>query len=576
MNNQKNKIAYIIALIVIAFTASSCVDDLNVTPINPQVTQTFNQDEVFAKVYASYALTGQEGPSGKGDIEGLDEGRFSIYRCLWNCNELSTDEAICSWTDAEVLELNFNNWTSQSTITDGMYARLYFTVTICNHFLEQTIGKTDDATVKQRAEVRFLRATAYYYLLDMFGNVPFTEVVSLTPPTQMKRAKLFEYVEKELLECSAVMYEPRTAPYYRVDKAAAWLLLSRLYLNSEVYTYVQATVKDPAVAGTARWNDAAIYAKKVIDSAYKLNPNFRQLFMGDNAGAIDGSGSNGKTANTAPQEIIFPIAADGTRTQAWGNSLFLIASTHAAGMLSWGTTELWNGNRARADLYKKFVPSGSTFYNDYTDLTSTKLASYKDDRALFCKQFYNLIDGKIVYVDGKIVNTLDPVLLNLSSNPISDNKHGYRVIKFTNNRADSVAPNDPKYPDMDVPFMRSAEAYLNYGEAVLRGGATVEGYPAIDAINELRTRAHAPAFNTTTNLLTLPKILDERAREFFFEGYRRMDLIRFNKYGGTTGYTWEFKGGDPVGKDFPADYNLFPIPANDLNANANLSQNPGY
>ncbi|MDD5186481.1 MAG: RagB/SusD family nutrient uptake outer membrane protein, partial [Paludibacter sp.] len=179
---MKNKLSYIIALIVTAFTATSCVDDLNVIPINPQVTQTFNQDEVFAKVYASYALTGQEGPAGNSDIEGLDEGRFSIYRCLWNVNELSTDEAICSWSDAEVLELNYNNWSSQSTITDGLYSRLYFTVTLCNHFLEQTSGKTDDSSVKQRAEVRFLRAMAYYYLMDFFGNVPFTDVVSLTPP----------------------------------------------------------------------------------------------------------------------------------------------------------------------------------------------------------------------------------------------------------------------------------------------------------------------------------------------------------------------------------------------------------
>jgi len=556
MSNIKNKLSYIIALIITAFTATSCVDDLNVIPINPQVTQTFNQDEVFAKVYASYALTGQEGPSGKGDIEGLDEGRFSIYRCLWNCNELSTDEAICSWGDAEVLELNYNNWTSQSTITDGLYARLYFTVTICNHFIEQTAGKTDDATIKQRAEVRFLRATAYYYLMDFFGNVPFTEIVSLTQPTQMKRATLFAWVEKELKECSADMSEPRTATYYRVDKAAAWLLLSRLYLNAVVYTSVPATATETAIVGTPRWDDAAIYAKKVIDSGYALNPSFKQLFMGDNAGTVDGS-----SVNTAPQEIIFPIAADGVQTQAWGTSLFLIASTHTSGMKPWGTTESWGGNRARATLVKKFfstTPSGTSvsgFFSDSKDLTTSLTPANKDNRALFDKSSVSVglaITGPTIF------------------------KQGYQVIKFTNIRADGNEPNDVKYVDMDIPFMRLAEAYLNYAEAVLRGGALVSGYAAIDAVNALRARASAPVFNTTTNILSLPKILDERAREFFFEGYRRSDLIRFNMYGGATGYTWDWKANEAAGKDFPADYNIFPIPTNDLNANSNLVQNPGY
>jgi hypothetical protein len=549
MNIKKNKISYIIAVIVVVFTATSCVDDLNVTPINPQVTQTFNQDEVFAKVYASFALTGQEGPAGNSDIEGLDEGRFFVYRCLWNCNELSTDEALCSWGDAEVLELNYNNWSSQSTISEGLYARLYFTVTLCNHFLEQTLGKTDDNSVKQRAEVRFLRATAYYYLLDMFGNVPFTEIVSLTPPSQIKRADLFTYVEKELKACEADMFEPRAAPYYRVDKAAAWLLLSRLYLNAEVYTGVAATETTTAIAGTPRWEDAAIYAKNVMDSGYKLNPSYKQLFMGDNAGTVDGS-----TVNTAPQEIIFPIAADGIKTKAWGTSLFLIASTHTTGMKAWGTTEGWGGNRARATLYKKFVPSGSTFYTDASDLTTAILTSFKDNRALFDKK---------------------SVCVSLAINNPTIFKEGYQVIKFTNVRADGGTPNDPKYTDMDVPFMRAAEAYTTYAEAIYRKDSIANKTEAMTVINLLRARSNAAPLVSTKFFLTT--ILDEKAREFFFEGQRRIDLIRFGRFGGTnTGYTWDWKNNEAAGKDFSGNFNIFPIPAGDLNANPNLKQNHGY
>lgn len=66
-------------------------------------------------------------------------------------------------------------------------------------------------------------------------------------------------------------------PVTAVDKAACWLLLSRLYLNAEVYT------------GTAQWEKAKEYAKKVMDSSYKLNTKsvngwsaYQMLFMGDN------------------------------------------------------------------------------------------------------------------------------------------------------------------------------------------------------------------------------------------------------------------------------------------------------
>jgi hypothetical protein len=546
MKKYINTIIYSITVICVTFTATSCVDDLNVVPINPQVTQTFKQDDVFAKTYAAFALTGQEGPAGNNDIDITDEGRFSLLRCLWNCNELTTDEAICSWGDAEVLELNTNNWSASNASAEGLYARLYFVVTISNHFLQQTTGMTDDRTVKQRAEVRFLRALAYYYLLDLFGNVPFTEVVSLTPPTQIKRADLFVYIEKELSECETDMYEPRSAPYYRLDKAANWLLRSRLYLNAEVYTAIPASATSAATPGTPRWNDAAVYAKKVMDSGYNLCPTFKHLFMADNAGVIDGS-----SINLAPQEIIFPIAGDGIKTKSWGASLFLIASTHTAGMIDWGTKEGWGGNRARATLYKKFVPSGSTFYTDPNDLTTAILPTFKDSRALFTR------------VDRT---------LNISE--ISVFKQGFSVIKFSNNRADGASPHDTQFTDMDVPFMRAAEAYLNYAEAIYRNDSVSNKTEAVSVVNTLRARAGAIALQPANFYLTT--ILDERAREFFFEGYRRTDLIRFGRFGGNHGYHWDWKGGVAAGQAFSIDYNLLPLPAGDLNANSNLKQNPGY
>lgn len=533
MNVRHNKITNTILSVIIAIGLSSCVNDLNVTPIDPSTIQTFNQDAVFAKVYASLALTGQQGPAGKGDLAGVDEGTSSFIRLIWNLNELSTDEAICSWGDPGIPELNFNKWTASHDQVNGIYARFYFGVSLCNLFLEQTASTADTKTIKQRAEVRFLRALNYYYLMDLFGNVPFTEVVSLDPPKQMKRADLFAWLEKELKAIEPDLAAPRTNTYYRVDQAAEWLLLARMYLNAEVYT------------GTANWSAAKTYAKKVMDSGYKLNPSYAQLFMADNAGAFDAS------TNTAPQEIILPIACDGVKTQSYGNSLFMIASFHTSGMPAWGTSEGWGGNRARAALARKFFPNGIPAGTDLTKLTIFA----GDKRAMFWG--WDIADSK----------STDPMtILNYSVF-----KQGLSVTKFSNVRSDGKVSNDLKFTDSDVPLFRLAEAYLTYAEASLRMGES--STIALNTINELRDRTSgsAPALSS----ISLDKIIDEWSREFYFEGRRRTDLIRFGYYGGSD-YTWDWKGGTASGTKFSSIYNLYPIPSTDLNVNPNLKQNPGF
>ncbi|MEI7503160.1 MAG: RagB/SusD family nutrient uptake outer membrane protein [Paludibacter sp.] len=566
MKYRNIKLFFPIVSFVLALSMTSCVNDLNVQNIDPNVVPGFQQDEVIAKIYASLALTGQEGPAGNGEVKGIDEGTSAFIRLIWNLNELTTDEAMCSWGDPGIPEMNYNKWTSSHDQIKGLYGRLYFDITLCNTFLQQTTGLTDDKSKKQRAEARFMRALNYYYLLDMFGNVPFSETVTIGDAApQIKRVDLFKYVEKELIECEADMYEPKTAPYYRADKAANWLLRSRLYLNSEIFTTIpetSATLNFPATvatAGTPRWNDAAIYAKKVIESGYTLCPKFRQLFMADNGGIFSSS-----TTNLAPNEIILPIAADGIRTKSYGTSLFLIASTHAGDMGDNGNPNgNWGGNRARSTLVKKFFPTGTTYFPNPFDLTSTLSTNpLHDDRSLF------FLGKTIKSVAGK--DSILPRTLNISSNVFTA---GYSVIKFSNLRDDGKKASDLSFTDTDVPFLRLGEAYLTYAEAILRGGTKVNGYEALTSVNELHKRAAAKLLTT----LTLQSIIDERAKEFFFEGHRRSDLIRFGQYGGVNStYQWEWKGEQLAGTNFDSHFNLFPIPSSEINANSKLDQNPGY
>ena len=405
------------------------------------------------------------------------------------------------------------------------------------------------------AEVRFLRAFQFYLLTDAFGNIPFATTISGDNPEQYTRAQVCEFIEKELkaitgeddTDNATVLNDPKPkkygeAGYGRVDKAAAWMLLSRIYLNSEVYT------------GTPRWQEAADYAKKVMDSAYKLHTvgydaNGRQftayqmLFMGDNS----------KT--DAAYEAVFPVIQNGTRTTSWGGTDFLICSTADADMHPnrYDETEVnglynnsaWSGNRARPELVRLFFPNDDAPSGHAYDLAEIA----EDDRALF-------------ETEGRYLNVDDE----------SNFKYGYAVAKFNNFMCDGSKGSDITFPDTHLFYMRVAEAYLTYAEALTRMNGDVAPAEAVAAINAIRGRAHA----LQRNRYTLDQILDEWGREFYFEGRRRVDLIRFNKFGGDTGYEWQWKGGVYAGRDFEAFRNVFAIPTDDLIANSKLTQNPGY
>ena len=518
-NKINIKSLFAASLMTVAFASTSCVGDLDVDPtINPSVDMTFDRDGNFRKIYANMALTGQKGPAGNADIEGIDEGTSDFFRQIWNMNELPTDEAICCWADPGVPEYNFAQWDASHGMIKCSYYRLVFGITLANYFLEMTEGDTSAEAKLQRAEARFMRALYYMYEMDFFGRVTFSEKVSSENPAEKTRTEIFEYIEKELLECVEEMNEPRQGEYGRADKAAAWMLLARLYLNAEVYT------------GTARWADASKYAKMAMDSGYSLSTNYQHLFMGDN------------NVNGAQNEIILPILQDGIDTQNYGGALFLIASTTKDDMSGKGTSEAWAGNRARKDLVKKFFPTSDAPQAD----EAMMVAAAGDDRALFYGKDRNSdVEEVSVFADG------------------------FSVSKFTNAYSTGAKPRDPKFVDMDIPFLRLAEAYLTYAEAEARLGNDANAKTAIDA---LKDRAHAGKQGT----YSLDDICDEWAREFFFEGRRRIDLVRFGKFGGNSDYMWEWKGGVKAGSNFPAFRNVYGVPTDFIIANENLHQNEGY
>lgn len=525
----KNIIPSAVLLLSIGF--SSCIGDLDVTPIDPNKNMDLDPEALFNMCYANFALEGVEGP-GKANIAADDPGTTGLVRELFNANELTTDEAICAWTDPGVTTMNTNEQDASNTFLAIYYNRLYSGISVCNQYL--TVAADVDAT--RTAEIRFIRALQFYLAMDAFGNIPVPTMISNEKPVQETQAQVYAWLEKELLEIEPLMSQPSVkkstdAGYGRVDKAAAWMLLSRLYLNAEVYT------------GTAQWAKAAEYAKKVIDSPYQLYTvatgnysAYQKLFMGDN-------GESG-----ASVEAIFPVLQQGNRTAAYGCTTFLTASTHTSDMKSNGLNAAWGGNRARKELIQKFFPNNDAPVGEPADL----IAAAKDDRALFWSK--------------------DRTLDIETTDQVKDFKKGFSVTKFTNIKSDGSNGTDTGFSDADFFFFRTAEAYLTYAEATARlngGRATAEG---IAYLNRLRTRSHA----VNKAGYSLNDILDERAREFYFEGQRRTDLIRYDKFGGETDYLWTWKGGTANGRNFDKRRNIFPLPASDLSVNENLKQNPGY
>jgi hypothetical protein len=170
------------------------------------------------------------------------------------------------------------------------------------------------------------------------------------------------------------------------------------------------------------------------------------------------------------------------------------------------------------------------------------------------------------YTDGQTLEIVD----------VTNFTEGYAVTRYRNVTRDGVAGSDLGFPDTDFMMFRLGDAYLMYAEAALRAndaGAIDEG---LGLVNDLRRRAYGnESGNIIRTDLDLDFIIDERARELYWEGQRRTDLVRFGLFTGGE-YLWPLKGNALEGTSVPDFRDVFPIPAADVAANPNLTQNNGY
>ena len=625
MKNIFKSLLYILSLSIVV----SCHDDLNQSPIDPD---SFTEENVFAsvneakgalaKLYASLALTGQNGPAGSPDIADIDEGFSQFSRMLFNLNEITTDHAVVGWGDPGLPDLHGMYWSSSNDFTEAMYYRLAQAVSFSNSFIKNASELSGDEVNVFIAEARFLRAYAYYNLLDLYGNVPLTTEISTELPTQSNRTELFNFIESELMEIESILLASNE--YGRVDNVAAHALLSRLYLNGEAWT------------GQDRYADCITYSQNVINSGYTLNMNdangngtaYDELFMADN------------DVNGAQNEFIFTLNFDGMQSQTYGGTTFLVHAAIGGSMNpgNFGVNGGWGGLRTTKNLVNQFAvdldalnsslgsqsdwglvgsatpngwngpdvemfQTGPQEFSIYAELVSGELKfRFNEDWGNNFGDNGN--DGTLesgganipisagtyfIVMDlGSGTYTISPFSSdkrgmfysdgqNLEIESIPPFEDGYAVTKWTNidSNGNQGSDSSGNFVDTDIPLIRLAEIYLNYAEATLRGGGG-DTNTAVSLINQIRERGFGGSSGTiSSGDLTLDFILDERSRELYWEGLRRTDLIRYNRFTSST-YLWPFKGNEPTGVGVDEYRNLFPLPANVVAINSNLTQNEGY
>ncbi|WP_339729761.1 RagB/SusD family nutrient uptake outer membrane protein [Maribacter stanieri] len=457
------------------------------------------------------------------------------YRCL----ELPADQVVVHekiqgwWGGANFSELMEHKWQEDHTYIAGTWDSYFKTVGQTNALIASLEGSslTPEEIAGPIAELRALRAYAYFFLMDLFGNVPvFTlpKVDALNLPEQNTRAEVFEFVTTEFIAAAEDLpakAEAGDAYFGRFTKEAAQAMLATIYLNAEVYT------------GTAENDKAIEYANLVINSnAYRLLPEYFDNFTFDNSnndefifGAVYSPDIAGGIGHPLVQKVLPGIQG----------GLFGLPYTPQNGF---GTRPsvlaLYEDGDIRKDMF--------IGYGDLVDPTTGEVVMV--ERVV-------PDNNSTLYVPGK--SSEGPVPYNIipaTGIRLQPMNAGIKWVKW------GLDPNtNGGNAGNDIAFIRYADVLLIKAEALARKS---EFSAALPLVNEIRERSDAEPLDA----VTLDDILDERGRELAFEMSRRRDLIRFGKFGDA----WEFK---EVSEPFRT---IYPIPKTALESNNKLGQNPGY
>ncbi|NLR60963.1 RagB/SusD family nutrient uptake outer membrane protein [Chitinophaga polysaccharea] len=542
---KKTKVYISAALLALGMSACTKLDE---KPYSVITADNFyhNREEVLAAVLRPFthanawaAPTGQTG--------------------YWRLQELSADQLAWpqkgrhGYDGGNWIRLHNHTWIANDDNAWNPWRLMFWGMGFCNNSIADftkldftKIGMTEADKVSIIAETKVLRAWHYLKLMDLYGNIPIVTEVGIpeTPPTK-PRKEVFAFIEKEIKD-NVEQLKPLSADMVgRVTKAGAYAMLVELYLNAKEWS------------GTERWDDCITYCNKIIagdggslsGSIPALEPDIFRAFANTNA--------------TSPEDL-FQIAYDfrnGNFRFGWNGDFWHYRQRQVYNVDRDGN----NGIVVIPTAYDAFKD------NDLRKQNWMLIGPQKKDPALRTSVGDSLVLGTEEYNNKPLVFVKE-IRRNSEGETgpggmtRGEENSGARFAKYLPGKLD-----DPNYWGNDFVLYRLTEIYYNKAEALMRKAGGVATQEAVDLINTCKKRAFKPADwpkeAYTTSSLTMDELLAERGREFIFEGKRRTDLIRFNKF--TTATWWDHQPS--------ADkYKLFPIPFRQMSINPNLVQNDGY
>ena len=456
---------------------------------------------------------------------------------VWLVMESVTDEMVfptrgTDWNNADYRTLFTHDYDSKNGYIKNTWNSFMLGITKCNIAMQylSKLEQTDEVT-GYMAEAKFVRALCMYHLMDCFGHFPFREYEELDyskSPQILDRPKALERLIAELNDVIPVLKQKGDVPYGRVTKAAAQMLLAKVYLNYQVYTGTAPTFSD----GTAKWDEVISLCDDIIGSGkYTLADDFWKLYLAKNETYSD------QTESILPIPFNCSVGLGGI---PWMNITLHYNQTFGS------FKNMWNGCCTTPDFLSIW------------DVTDTR---YQDSR-LKSQVGFNLgiLVGQQYGPDGTALKTrtgLPLVFTPEFSVQNSSEAQGARVIKYAPDPTSTYASSS----ENDFQYYRLADVYLMRAEAKFRKGDAT----AVNDINAVRSKRNVKTYSVSE--LSLDKLMNERAYEFYWDGpSRRNDLVRFGKYCNSRYLKLET----------PTYKILFPIPLSALEANPELTQNPGY
>ncbi len=470
-----------------------------------------NEEEVLSALGAAY--------SGLRTFQKFDN-MWTVY--------CTGDEAVVpgrtggDWAgDGQDQQMTDHRWTVNNRFFRGSWEQFFAQVNACNRLIYQLEQLDAGAYASYISEVKVIRALWYLWLIDFWGNVPIVDRFDVAPdylPATSKREEVYRFIEREVLDnLGNLGREKSAATYARADYWTGQAILAKLYLNAEVYT------------GTPQWQQALAACNAIIESGpFSLANTY---------------GENFASKNENSPEAIFAIPFDAIYTQ-WDWILPLVSLHYSSQQTFNMTNGPWNGLSVQTDF----------FY------------LYEEDDA---RKHHNFLWGAQYTASGEPL--LDP---GYERDPAVDPDGAH--IHFTptfNSLYNTARQSGVRVKKWELEmgnngFLNSDFAVFRYSDILLMKAEVLwrldpADPQALALVNQFRTRAGVAPFNS----LTEARMLNERGRELFLEGWRRSDLIRFDRYNDATAL-----------RPYVSERHkrLYPIPYDQINANPNLIQNPGY